>query len=151
MPLRVSITEAGAHSSVALTDRIPASKGPFTPGTRGYHTIGGLFSVPPTTIAGTTYTIDDDDLGAVLDFTSSSAVTVTLPKTLPAGFSCVVCQAGTGQVTLSPESGATYKNAGDGLGNKYYSTFAQDSEITIRVRSNSDDVSAVWVTSGDMV
>lgn len=33
-----TISGSGAHASAAATDRIPASKGPFTPGTKGYHT-----------------------------------------------------------------------------------------------------------------
>lgn len=42
MPERVSISAAGAHGAVDLTDRIPVSKGPFTPGTRGYHSWDAL-------------------------------------------------------------------------------------------------------------
>jgi hypothetical protein len=34
----VTISASGAHASAAATDRIPASKGPFTPGTKGYLT-----------------------------------------------------------------------------------------------------------------
>lgn len=34
----VTVSAAGPHASAAATDRLPASKGPFTPGTKGYHT-----------------------------------------------------------------------------------------------------------------
>lgn len=37
-----TISDSGAHSSAEDTDRIPASKGPFTPGTDGYLTIAQI-------------------------------------------------------------------------------------------------------------
>lgn len=37
-----TISGAGPHGSVADSDRIPASKGPFTPGTAGYHDVASL-------------------------------------------------------------------------------------------------------------
>jgi hypothetical protein len=58
------------------------------------------------TQSGTTYTIQASDIGCVVEFTNSSAVTVTLPSGLGAGFNVVLVQTGTGQVTVSA-SGTT--------------------------------------------
>lgn len=53
------------------------------------------------TITDTTYTVVADDLGKVLRFTSSSAVTVTLPGGLDAGFNCLWRQIGAGKITFA--------------------------------------------------
>ncbi len=45
---------------------------------------------------GNAYTVQASDNGNLLLFTSATAVTVTLPATLPAGFRCKLFQAGTG-------------------------------------------------------
>jgi hypothetical protein len=115
--------------------------------------VGPQYTVPLTTqtSASTSYALAADDSGKVKEFTASSAITVTLPNSLAAGFNCIICQAGTGQITLSPASGATLRNAGDGEGNQYTKTFAQWSEISIRVRANSNNTSAEYVASGDMI
>lgn len=58
----------------------------------------------PQIKTGTTYTVAPSDQCSLLDFTSSSAITVTLPNanTLPAGFTVTVKAGGSGAVTLSP-------------------------------------------------
>jgi hypothetical protein len=55
---------------------------------------------------GTAYTVAAADNGNMLLFTSASAVTVTLPATLPVGFRCRVFVAGSGGVTIAGASGA---------------------------------------------
>ncbi|MGH6879158.1 MAG: hypothetical protein ACREHV_17500 [Rhizomicrobium sp.] len=55
---------------------------------------------------GTAYTVATADNGNVLLFTSSSAVAVNLPATLPVGFKCRVFVAGTGGLTIAAGSGA---------------------------------------------
>jgi len=50
---------------------------------------------------GTTYTITADDVGKVLIFTSGSAVTVTIPQTLLAGWYCRWEQQGAGKVSFN--------------------------------------------------
>lgn len=62
------------------------------------------YSVSPVSSASTTYTLSATDNGRTIEFTSNSAVTVTVPTGLPAGFNCMLVQLGTGQLTLSPSS-----------------------------------------------
>lgn len=71
------------------------------------------------TESGTTRTLAAGDNGKVIYCTSNSAVTITTATSLGAGFSCVVIQAGDGQVTIAQGSsttrvgyGALYKTAG---------------------------------------
>jgi hypothetical protein len=63
--------------------------------------------------ANTAITLADTDNNKVVRCTSSSAVTITVPSTLAAGFSCMVIQAGTGRVTLQAGSGATLNSFGN--------------------------------------
>ena len=59
------------------------------------------------TVAGTTDTILAADNGIVVEYTSATAVAVTLPQqsttTLPKGFQCLIAQRGAGQVTIAKE------------------------------------------------
>lgn len=57
--------------------------------------------------SGTTYTLQQSDAGKALSFSSGSAVTLTVPSGLGAGFQCVIVQAGAGQVTASAGAGVT--------------------------------------------
>lgn len=93
----------------------------------------------PTVISGTTYSLAPADDGGVLEFTSGSAIVLTIPTGLAVGFSCLICQAGGGQITLTP-SGTTLHNAS---GNT--KTRAQWSELSLRCRATND-----YVASGDM-
>lgn len=56
------------------------------------------------------YTLTAADNGRVLDFTSATAVTLTVPNTLPVGFQVSVTQAGAGQVTFTGGTGMTINN-----------------------------------------
>ena len=60
----------------------------------------GLFSdiVSETTTA---RTLSDSDCGKVIDCSNGSAVTITIPSTVSAGFNCTVVQSGVGQVTIA--------------------------------------------------
>jgi hypothetical protein len=63
--------------------------------------------------ANTSITLADTDNNKVVRCTSSSAVTITVPSTLAAGFSCMVIQAGSGQVTFVAGSSATLNSFGN--------------------------------------
>jgi hypothetical protein len=63
--------------------------------------------------AATSITLADSDNNRVIRCTASSAVTVTVPSTLAAGFSCMIIQAGTGRVTFVAGSGATLNSFGN--------------------------------------
>jgi hypothetical protein len=62
---------------------------------------------------GTTYTLASTDNGKVVTCSNASAITVTVPSSLPVGFACTIIQLGAGQVTLSA-SGVTL-NGKNGL------------------------------------
>jgi len=53
---------------------------------------------------GTTYTLLASDNNKVITCSNASAITVTVPSGLGAGFSCMVIQIGAGQITFSPSS-----------------------------------------------
>lgn len=53
---------------------------------------------------GTTYTLVSTDNGKVVTFSNASAITVTVPTGLGAGFNATLVQLGAGQVTVSPSS-----------------------------------------------
>lgn len=53
---------------------------------------------------GTTYTLLSSDNGKIITLTNASAITLTVPASLPVGFSCQIIQGGAGQVTFSPSS-----------------------------------------------
>jgi hypothetical protein len=94
-------------------------------------------------VTGTTYTVGSGDLGKIKQTTSASAVTVTLPKSLTAGFNVLFCQNGSGQITFGPESGATINSFGGAA-----RSAGQYAEMSLRVKSNADGNSAVWQLSG---
>jgi hypothetical protein len=58
-------------------------------------------------VAGTTDTILAADNGNVVRYTSASAVTVIIPASLGANFTCTLIQWGGGQVTVNPDTGVT--------------------------------------------
>ncbi len=74
-----------------------------------------LHTAQIASIADTTYTFDGDDDGAYLRFTSSSAVTASVPPhsttPYPVGAPITVRQAGTGQVTIAAGAGVTINTA----------------------------------------
>ena len=59
---------------------------------------------------GTTYTLVAGDNGKVVVLDNASAVTVTVPSGLGAGFNCSFVQKGAGQVSFDNNSGATTIN-----------------------------------------
>ena len=62
--------------------------------------------------AATSITISDADNNRIVRCTAATAVTVTVPSTLATGFSCMVIQAGAGQVTFAAGSGTTLNSFG---------------------------------------
>jgi len=64
------------------------------------------------TISTSSYTLNNDDNGTVVVFTSSSAITLTIPAGLTQRFTCSVVQYGTGQVTVTAGAGVTLRLRG---------------------------------------
>lgn len=77
--------------------------------------VGPEPSLNVTDNAGTSITLADTDNNKIVRCTASSAVTITVPSTLAAGFSCMVIQAGAGQITFAAGSGATLNSYGNFL------------------------------------
>jgi len=90
---------------------------------------------------GTTYTLQATDTGNVLTFDNAADVTVTVPATLPVGFSCTVIQLGAGQVIFT--GGATINNV-----QGHDRTFGQYSMAILAVYANSGGSAAVACLSG---
>lgn len=67
-------------------------------------------------ITGTSYILTIDDEGYLLQFTNSSAISVTLPSQtaldFPVGGGVTMIRAGTGQITVMAASGVTLTAAG---------------------------------------
>lgn len=94
--------------------------------------------------SGTSYTLQASDNGKVVSFTNGSAVTVTLPNSLPANFNCTLEQRGAGQVGVTPASGATLHTSSSRTG----LLTGQYSAATVWVWSNSG-TNAVYNMVGD--
>ncbi len=56
------------------------------------------------TESGTSKTLAAADNGTIIVCSSNSAVTITVPASLPTGFNCMIIQSGSGQVSLSASS-----------------------------------------------
>lgn len=54
--------------------------------------------------SGTSYTLLSTDNGKIVTLSNGSAITLEVPAGLGAGFSCMLIQIGTGQVTITPDS-----------------------------------------------
>ena len=74
--------------------------------------------VAPTvrTVTGTTDKIQASDAGGAVRYTSGSAVTVTIPAGLGAGFSTVIMQRGAGKVTVQGDGKTAVTNRQSQLG-----------------------------------
>lgn len=78
--------------------------GALTGGNSSTSSLSG-FAANITSIAAN-YSITSADNGKVIQCTSASAITITIPTGLPTGFNCTVVQMGAGQITFS----GTYLN-----------------------------------------
>ena len=83
--------------------------------------------VTPLARAGTTsnFTLQASDSGAIIEIEATSAINITVPSGLPAGFNCVIVQGSTGQATLVA-SGVTLKSY-----NNLLKTAGQNAAISI--------------------
>jgi hypothetical protein len=93
---------------------------------------------------GTSYNLLSTDTGKVVTLSNGSAITLTLDNSLDVGFVCTVIQKGAGQVTFSPEAGATLRNR-----SSHTKTAGQYAVTTLYVDENSDGESAVFFLAGD--
>jgi hypothetical protein len=88
----------------------------------------------------TTYTLDASDNGRVVTLNNASAITLTVPAGLAAGFNCMIVQKGAGVVTLTPAANVTVTNRSGGT-----KTGGQNAIVTIISISSN-----YFITGGDM-
>lgn len=68
-----------------------------------------LLAAQINTQTGTSYTLLSTDQGKIVTLNNASAIAVTVPSGLGAGFQCTIIQLGAGQATMTG-SGATVSN-----------------------------------------
>lgn len=95
-----------ANNTISYTAGNVSTTGSLTGGNSDTSSISG-FSANITSVS-TNYPLTAADNGKVIQSTSASAITITIPSGLPAGFNCTVVQMGAGQITFS----GTYFNRG---------------------------------------
>jgi hypothetical protein len=96
-PIGNTTANAGSFTSLSAS-------GNLTGGNSSTSNLSG-FAANINSIA-VNYSITSADNGKVIQSTSASAITITIPTGLPTGFNCTVVQMGAGQVTFS----GTYLN-----------------------------------------
>jgi hypothetical protein len=74
--------------------------------------VAGLNATVLSVISGTSHTVADADAGKILVFTSASAIALTVPAGISAGFQCGIVQRGAGQITVGTSGGATVTSYG---------------------------------------
>ena len=97
-----------------------------------------------STQTGTTYTLAASDCGTTIIFTNSSAITLTTLNSLSVGCAIAVEQSGSGQITVTNGTGATFSSA-----HSFTKTFGQYAIIGLFVDTNSGGSSAHLVLTGD--
>lgn len=95
-------------------------------------------------VPGETYTLQEADAGKLLRFTSATAVTVTLPNSLSAGWNVLWSQLGAGQVSFSTAAGAVRRNRYG-----HAKTSGQYAEGSLRVDENVSGAGAIYILAGD--
>lgn len=111
-------------------------------------TVAGPPSAPGATLSYSPVTasraITEFDLGNTLQVNSASAVTLTLPNSLPVGFAVGIEHLGAGAVSFAAATGAALTALGDAM-----ATAGTGAVCKVQVSSNSNGVSASWVLTGD--
>lgn len=94
--------------------------------------------------SGATYTLAASDTGKIVEISNAAAISLTLPNSLSVGHNCRIVQTGAGQITLTPASGGTLRNA-----SSFTKTRAQWAELDLYVTTNPSATSATYVMGGD--
>ncbi len=102
--LRINTDWTKSGNDISFTTGNISLSGNLAGGNSSSSNISG-FAANITSISAN-YSITSADNGKVIQSTSASAITITIPTGLPTGFNCTVVQMGAGQVTFS----GTYLN-----------------------------------------
>jgi hypothetical protein len=94
-------------NNISYTSGNVSTTGALTGGNSETSSISG-FTANINTVSAN-YSLIAADNGKVIQSTSASAITITIPSGLPAGFNCTIVQMGAGQITLA----GTYFNRGN--------------------------------------
>lgn len=103
---RVNMDWTRTGNDISYTSGNVSTSGNLTGGNVSTSTISG-FGANVASISAA-YPLTAADNGKIIQSTSTSAITVTIPTGLPTGFNCTVVQMGAGQITFS----GTYFNRG---------------------------------------
>lgn len=95
---------------------------------------------------GTSYTLQNSDMGKTVIMTNGSANTVTIPSGLSYRFNCKIQQGGAGQTTISQGSGATVS----------FKDFSAATSAKLRVKCSSAFITPtnsanIYLVDGDLV
>ena len=101
---RINMDWIKSGNDISYTAGNVSTTGTLTGGNSSTSSISG-FAANVASISAN-YPITAADNGKVIQSTSASAITVTIPAGLPTGFNCTVVQMGAGQITFS----GTYLN-----------------------------------------
>ena len=101
---RINMDWVRTGNDIAYTAGNISTTGTLTGGNSSTSSLSG-FAANVASISAN-YSITAADNGKVIQSTSASAITVTIPAGLPTGFNCTVVQMGAGQITFS----GTYLN-----------------------------------------
>jgi hypothetical protein len=71
----------------------------------------GAFTSGINLQSGTSYDVQNTDYQGIIEFNNSGAITVTLNGAVGTNFTCTILNLGTGQITLSPDSGYLVNSA----------------------------------------
>jgi len=121
--LRVNTDWTKSGNDISFTTGNISTTGNLTGGSSTSSKLAGFGAVVNLKSAG--FQLSASDNGSVINMTSSSAVTITIPTGLPDGFNCMVYQSGTGQITFAG-SGLTPVNR-----NGYTKSIGQNALVTI--------------------
>lgn len=103
---RVNMDWTKSGNDISYTGGNVSTTGNLTGGNVSSSTISG-FAANVATISAN-YPITAADNGKIIQSTSASGITVTIPTGLPTGFNCTIVQMGAGQIAFS----GTYFNRG---------------------------------------
>ena len=103
---RVTMDWTRSGNDISYTTGNVSTTGNLSGGNSSTSTISG-FGANVLSIS-SAYSLTAADNGKIIQSTSASALTITIPAGLPTGFNCTVVQMGAGQITFS----GTYLNRG---------------------------------------
>jgi hypothetical protein len=132
--LRVNTDWTKTGNDIAFTTGNISTTGTLTGGNTNTSTISG-FAANVASISAN-YPLTASDNGKILQSTSTTAITITIPTGLPTGFNCTVVQMGAGQLTFS----GTYFNRGS------FTKSASQYSIVSIIHLGSDKI----IVSGEM-